>query len=121
MKNIRAIAEYLFRDLEKEKGYPYEDEIRKALAVLRGEHFSPGTDPVSVFMQRAAQEALREFDELFKDSGRTGEVITEIFSSERNSVTEEKDRIILELLHPEAAFFPDDREKGVRELRRRRK
>ncbi len=120
MKNIRAIAEYLFRDLEKEKGYPYEDEIRKALAVLKGEHFSPGTDPVSVFMQRAAQEALREFDELFKDSGRTGEVITEIFSSERNSVTEEKDRIILELLHPEAAFFPDDREKGVRELRRRR-
>ena len=40
MDRIKAVTEYLFSDLEEEKGYPYENCIRKALRILKGEPVS---------------------------------------------------------------------------------
>ena len=130
---IRAVSDHLFSDLEKKQGYPYENDIREALNILKGKsanrempnYTDPEESPTfSGFLRTAAAEAMKELSKypgISADTKKISEEIEKVFSDESITDEKEKDRIILKLFHPESGFFSGDRTKGVEELRRRRK
>ncbi len=134
MNSLKAITEYLFSDLYKRKNYPFFEEINNALSILKGERplqakeneaaeeNSEESSDINNFFIKASVESVKEFESLFRAEGQDKEKeISETFSPENKTDRQEKDRLILKLLHPEADFFPEDRERGIEELRKRRK
>ena len=128
---IKAVTEYLFSDLAEISGYPYENDVRKALDILKCSSEKTNSKPasqnsgtVSAFFRTAATEAVKEFrnySELSPDNKNIFKEIENIFSPCSSSDEKDKDAVILKLLHPESGFLSRDREKGIKELRERRK
>ncbi len=114
MENIKAVTEHLFSRLEEKNNYPYESDIKNALKILKGE--SEKADSKN-FFEKAACLALKELSNIPCSSSPALD-IDKAFS-EADSKT--KDSAVLKLMHPESAFFPDNRTKGVEEIRKRRK
>ena len=134
MNSLKAVTEYLFSDLYKRKNYPFSEEINNALSILKGERpllakeneadveNSEESSDINNFFIKASIESVKEFESLFRTEGQDKEKeISETFSPENKTDRQEKDRLLLKLLHPEADFFSEDRERGIEELRKRRK
>ena len=125
MNTVKAVTDYLFSDLEKKHGYPYEKEILNVLKILGNKEIEKSKQNqktgVSAFFENAAYEAAAELSNLLRNTaaGAAAEAgIKEHFFNKPDKKMKEK--TVLNLLHPESGFFPDNREEGVAELRKRR-
>ncbi len=107
----------------KKHGYPYEQVILNVLKILRNEEpeKSEQKTGTSEFFENAAYEAAGELKNLFRNTAKGAAAESEIkehfFNNPDNKM---KEKTVLNLLHPESGFFPDSREEGVAELRKRR-